>query len=135
MTRTESPSQLQKGENKERPLSEIRADMAREKNIETFLGKSGSLAETSDEFQVTRSGLGAIQDYGIDISPILDVFDTVEVMSPDKRRLSRKEALQLLAPAPIIIPGVGTLPAVPKEVIGRFEHAKRMVFGEPAGGK
>lgn len=135
MTRPDSPSQLPATIRTELELSKIRADMAHEDNVKTFLAKSGALAETSDLHQVTRASLGELQDYGLDFSPLLGLFDSVESMSPDRRRLSRKEGLQLLAPPTVLIPGVGTLPALPQEPIGRIEHAKRMVFGDSEAGK
>jgi|GEM_PF-4118939 hypothetical protein len=108
--------------------------MARQKNIEGILNKSGHLSDVSEIHMSLRSEFETLQQFGIDVSPYLCAMDTLEKMSPDKRRLSKKEALQLVQDTPVLIPSVGTLPMIPHEDIGRIAHMKRAIFGEPRKG-
>jgi hypothetical protein len=112
-----------------------KADLARFRVVEMFLDRSGDLANTTDVHRIMRSGLIGMQESGFDAGPMLALLDEGSRLSPDKDGKSRKEVLQLLEESPIIIPGIGATGLhAPIEEIGRFEHLKRMVLGNPAGG-
>jgi hypothetical protein len=114
-------------------VSRYKADMARQKNIEYFLAKSGDLANTEPIHRALRAGCVALHAGGLDCSPIIAVLDEASRLSPDQDGKSRKEGLQLLEDSPVIIPGVGASGLRPVEEVGRIEHLKRMVFGNPSG--
>lgn len=110
-----------------------KADMARWKTIEFFLGKSGDLANTTKLHRAMRSGLKAMHDSGFDSGPLIVLLDEASRLSPDENGQSRKQALQIMEDAPVIIPGVGSTYR-DQEPPGRIEHLKRAIFGEPKGG-
>jgi hypothetical protein len=107
--------------------------MARWKTIEFFLGKSGDLANTTKLHRAMRSGLKAMHDSGFDSGPLIVLLDEASRLSPDENGQSRKQALQIMEDAPVIIPGVGSTYR-DQEPPGRIEHLKRAIFGEPKGG-
>ena len=109
-----------------------KADMARSKAVEVFLNRSGDLANTTEVHRALRSSFYAMHQAGLDCSPMIKLLDEVSRLSPDKEGKSRKEALQLLEESPVIIPGVGATGLHSTEdVVGRFGHLKRAIFGEP----
>jgi len=110
---------------------QFKADMARQKNIEFFMGKSGDLANTTDVHRALRSGLHAMRESGFACGPLISLLDEASRLSPDAQERSRKEALQLLEESPIIIPGVGSTGIRPTEELGRIGHFKRAIFGNP----
>jgi hypothetical protein len=113
---------------------QFKADMARSKSIDFFMRHSGDLAHTTEIHRALRSGLFAMQESGFDCGPLLTLLDEASRLSPDQEGKSRKEILQLLEESPLIIPGVGATGIRQPDEIGRIEHAKRMIFGEPKGG-
>ena len=110
-----------------------KADMARWKIVEFFLGKSGDLANTTRLHRAMRSGLFAMHRSGFDSGPLITLLDEASRLSPDENGQSRKQAIQIMEESPIIIPGVGSTHHEPEET-GRVEHLKRAVFSEPKGG-
>lgn len=110
-----------------------KADMARWRVVEFFLGKSGDLANTTKLHRAMRSGLYAMHQSGFDSGPLIALLDEASRLSPDENGQSRKQALQLMEESPIVIPGVGSSYREPEQT-GRVEHLKRAVMGEPKGG-
>ena len=112
----------------------FKADMARQKNIELFMEKSGDLANTTDVHRALRSGLHSMREFGFACGPLISLLDEASRLSPDGEGKSRKEALQLLEESPLIIPGVGSTGIRQTEELGRLGHFKRAIFGNPQEG-
>lgn len=110
-----------------------KADMARWKAVEFFFGKSGDLANTTKLHRAMRSGLKTMHESGMDCGPLIVLLDEVSRLSPDENGQSRKQALQIMEDTPVIIPGVGSTYR-DQEQLGRIDHLKRAIFGEPRGG-
>jgi hypothetical protein len=110
----------------------FKADMARSRAVEIFLNRSGDLANTNDVHRALRSGFYAMHEAGLDCGPLITLLDEASRLSPDKEGKSRKEALQLLEESPLIIPGVGATGIhAPEEEVGRLQHLKRSILGNP----